>query len=185
METPTKTALALATQAGDRTAFGLYRREAGTDVSQLFGLLVLSVEGEQVASLVAFLDLSSLSSFAFPVGSSVREPYVRQKGGCIRQEAERFTALKQEQWGNIPQGKNKTMRQQHEADLVKRLEQLGIEVVVSPTGTTLKYEQIYTSGSTFEEAFVTFLGEALSRYEALRTWKANLNWSDKHETPDR
>jgi RNA polymerase sigma-70 factor (ECF subfamily) len=66
METPTKTALALATQAGDRTAFGLYRREAGTDVSQLFGLLVLSVEGEQIASLVAFLDLSSLSSFAFP-----------------------------------------------------------------------------------------------------------------------
>src|SRR5690348_3451269 len=51
---------------GDRTAFGLYRREAGTDVSQLFGLLVLSVEGEQIASLVASLDLSSLSSFAFP-----------------------------------------------------------------------------------------------------------------------
>jgi hypothetical protein len=76
------------------------------------------------------------------------------------------------------------MEHQHESDLVKRLKQLGIAVVISPTGTTLTYEQIYTSGSTLEEAVVTFLGEALSRYEALRTWKANMNWSDKHETPD-
>jgi hypothetical protein len=60
------------------------------------------------------------------------------------------------------------MEQQHESDLVKRLEQLGIAVDVSPTGTTLTYEQIYTSGPTFEEALLTFLGEALSRYEALR-----------------
>jgi hypothetical protein len=60
------------------------------------------------------------------------------------------------------------MGQQQESDLVKRLEQLGIEVIVSPTGTTLTYEQIYTSGTTLEEALVTFLGEALSRYEALR-----------------
>jgi hypothetical protein len=59
------------------------------------------------------------------------------------------------------------MEQQHESDLVKRLEQLGIEVHVSPTGTTLTYEQIYTSGPTLEEALLTFLGEALSRYEAL------------------
>ncbi|TMD67679.1 MAG: hypothetical protein E6I97_22915 [Chloroflexi bacterium] len=59
------------------------------------------------------------------------------------------------------------MEQQHESDLVKRLEQLGIEVDVSPTGTTLTYEQIYTSGPTLEEALITFLGEALSRYEAL------------------
>jgi hypothetical protein len=76
------------------------------------------------------------------------------------------------------------MEQRLESDLVKRLEQLGIEVVVSPTGTTLTYEQIYTSGPTLEEALVTFLGETLSRYEALRTWKATMNWSDKHETPD-
>jgi hypothetical protein len=81
------------------------------------------------------------------------------------------------------------MEQQHESDLVKRLEQLGIEVDVSPTGTTLTYEQIYTSGPTLEEALITFLGEALSRYEALRTWKANTmpivtDWSDKHETPN-
>ena len=75
------------------------------------------------------------------------------------------------------------MGQQHESDLVKRVEQLGIEVDISPTGTTLTYEQIYTSGSTLEEALITFLGEALSRYEALRAWKANMNWPDKHETP--
>ena len=60
------------------------------------------------------------------------------------------------------------MQQQHESDLIKRLEQLGIEVEISPTATTLTYEQIYTSGSTLEEALVTFLGEALSRYTALR-----------------
>ena len=47
-----------------------------------------------------------------------------------------------------PSTKNedKTMEQQHESDLIKRLEQLGIEVDVSPTVTTLTYEQIYTSG---------------------------------------
>ena len=81
------------------------------------------------------------------------------------------------------------MEQQHESDLVKRLEQLGIEVDIAPTGTTLTYEQIYTSGPTLEEALITFLGEALSRYEALRTWKAHTmpivtDWSDKHETPN-
>jgi hypothetical protein len=47
------------------------------------------------------------------------------------------------------------MEQQHESDLVKRLEQLGIEVDVSPTGTSLTYEQIYTSGPTLEEALMT------------------------------
>jgi hypothetical protein len=65
-------------------------------------------------------------------------------------------------------GKDKTMGRQHEADLIKRLEQLGIEVDVSPTVITITYKQISTSGSTLEEAVVTFLGEALSRYEALR-----------------
>jgi hypothetical protein len=37
------------------------------------------------------------------------------------------------------------MEQQHESHLTKRLEQLGIEVVISPTVTTLTYEQIYIS----------------------------------------
>ena len=65
------------------------------------------------------------------------------------------------------------MEQLHASDLVKRLEQLGIEVDISPTITTLTYEQIYISGPTLEEALITFLGEALSRYEALRQWKAH------------
>jgi len=81
------------------------------------------------------------------------------------------------------------MEQQHESDLVKRLEQFGIEVDVSPIGTTLTYEQICAGGPTLEEALLTFLGEALSRYEALRKWKANTmpivtDVSDKHETPN-
>ncbi len=60
------------------------------------------------------------------------------------------------------------MEQQHESDLVKRLEQLGITVDVPPTGTTLTYEQVYTGGPTLEDALLTLLGETLSRYEALR-----------------
>lgn len=60
------------------------------------------------------------------------------------------------------------MENQHESELIKRLERLGIKVEVSPTVTTLTYEQIYISAPTLEEALVTFLGEALSRYEALR-----------------
>ncbi len=56
----------LPTRANGSPAFGLYRREAGADVYQIFGLVVLSVVGEQIGSLVAFLELSSLSSFALP-----------------------------------------------------------------------------------------------------------------------
>jgi RNA polymerase sigma-70 factor (ECF subfamily) len=56
----------LLTRANGSPAFGLYRREAGAGVSQLFGLIVLGVVDEQIGSLVAFLELSSLSSFALP-----------------------------------------------------------------------------------------------------------------------
>jgi RNA polymerase sigma-70 factor (ECF subfamily) len=56
----------LPTRANGSPAFGLYRQEAGTDVSQLFGLVVLGLVDEQIGSLVAFLELSSLSSFALP-----------------------------------------------------------------------------------------------------------------------
>jgi RNA polymerase sigma-70 factor (ECF subfamily) len=56
----------LPTRANGSPAFGLYRREAGADVHQLFGLVVLGMEGEQIASLVAFLELSSISCFAPP-----------------------------------------------------------------------------------------------------------------------
>ncbi len=54
------------THANSSPAFGLYRWHAETDVYQLFGLVVLSVVGEQIASTVVFLDLSSLSCFALP-----------------------------------------------------------------------------------------------------------------------
>ncbi len=56
----------LPTRANGSPACGLYRREAGAGVYQLFGLIVLDVVGEQIGSLVAFLELSSLSSFTLP-----------------------------------------------------------------------------------------------------------------------
>ena len=54
------------TRANGSPAFGLYQREAEADAYQLFGLMVLGVVGEQIGSLVAFLEPSSLSSFALP-----------------------------------------------------------------------------------------------------------------------
>src|SRR6266851_9989230 len=64
----------LPTRANGSPAFGLYQREAEAGVYQLFGLLGLDVVGEQIGSLVAFLELSSLSSFALPptIASSSR-----------------------------------------------------------------------------------------------------------------
>ncbi len=56
----------LPTRANGSPAFGLYRREAGADAYQFFGLMVLGVEGEQIANMVAFLELSSFSSFVLP-----------------------------------------------------------------------------------------------------------------------
>jgi RNA polymerase sigma factor (sigma-70 family) len=64
--TPDRQRHLLPTRANGSPAFGLYLREAGSDVYQLFGLVVLGMEGEQITSLVGFLDLSSLSSFALP-----------------------------------------------------------------------------------------------------------------------
>ena len=57
----------LPTRANGNPAFGLYRREAKADDFQLFGLIVLGMESELIVSLVAFLDLSSLSPFALPL----------------------------------------------------------------------------------------------------------------------
>lgn len=56
----------LPTHANGGPAFGLYRRVTGAGDYQLFGLMVLGMEGEQITSLVAFLDLSCLSPFALP-----------------------------------------------------------------------------------------------------------------------
>jgi RNA polymerase sigma-70 factor (ECF subfamily) len=64
--TPGRQRRLLPTRANGSPAFGLYQREAEADVYQLFGLVVLGVVDEQIGSLVAFLELSSLSSFALP-----------------------------------------------------------------------------------------------------------------------
>jgi len=56
----------LPTRANGSPAFGLYEWRAEASSYQLVGLLVLGVVGEQIGSLVAFLELSSLSSFALP-----------------------------------------------------------------------------------------------------------------------
>jgi RNA polymerase sigma-70 factor, ECF subfamily len=56
----------LPTRANASPAFGVYRWHAETGAHRLFGLLVLNVVGEQIAHMVAFLDLSSLSPFALP-----------------------------------------------------------------------------------------------------------------------
>lgn len=61
--TPGRQRRLLPTHANGSPAFVLYQREAGADAYQLFGLLVLDVVGEQIGSLVAFLELSSLSPF--------------------------------------------------------------------------------------------------------------------------
>lgn len=57
----------LPTLANASPAFGVYRWHVETGMYRLFGLLVLSMRGEQIASMVAFLDLSSLAPFALPV----------------------------------------------------------------------------------------------------------------------
>jgi len=54
------------THANASPAFGVYRWYAVTGVYRLFGLLVLEMIGVQIAHMVAFLDLSSLSQFALP-----------------------------------------------------------------------------------------------------------------------
>jgi RNA polymerase sigma-70 factor, ECF subfamily len=54
------------TRANASPAFGLYRWQADTGTHQLFALQVLSIVGEQIASIDAFLDLSCLSSFSLP-----------------------------------------------------------------------------------------------------------------------
>jgi RNA polymerase sigma-70 factor, ECF subfamily len=73
--TPARQWHLLPTRANGSPAFGLYRREAGAEDYQLFGLVVLGVEGEQIGSLVAFLDVASFTSFGLPstLPSSLRQ----------------------------------------------------------------------------------------------------------------
>lgn len=56
----------LPTHANASPAFGLYQRNTETDTYQLFGLVVLGLQGELIAHTVTFLELSSLLPFALP-----------------------------------------------------------------------------------------------------------------------
>jgi RNA polymerase sigma-70 factor (ECF subfamily) len=56
----------LPVHANASPAFGLYQRNAETETYQLFGLLVLDLEGELITNAVTFLELSSLQPFALP-----------------------------------------------------------------------------------------------------------------------
>jgi len=64
--TPGRQRRLLPTHSNGSPAFALYQKEPGADIFQLFGLVVLAVVGEQIGNLVAFLEPSSLSSFALP-----------------------------------------------------------------------------------------------------------------------
>ena len=64
--TPGRKRRLLPRRANGCPAFGLYQREPGTEDYRLLGLIVLDVKGEQVASLVAFLDPSILAHFGLP-----------------------------------------------------------------------------------------------------------------------
>ena len=64
--TPGRRRHLLPTRANGSPAYGLYQQEAGADAYQLIGLIVLGIEGEQIGSLVAFLDPSRLSPFTLP-----------------------------------------------------------------------------------------------------------------------
>lgn len=54
------------TRANASPAFGLYRWEAKATAYRLFGLLVLGLVDQQIANMVTFLELPSLSPFALP-----------------------------------------------------------------------------------------------------------------------
>jgi RNA polymerase sigma-70 factor, ECF subfamily len=56
----------LPTRANASPAFGVYRWQADTGMYKLHTLLVLSIVGEQIASIVAFLDLQNPSAFSLP-----------------------------------------------------------------------------------------------------------------------
>ena len=64
--TPGRRRRLLPTRANGSPAFGLYQCEAGADVYQCLGLIVLGLAGEQIGNLVAFLEPALLTPFALP-----------------------------------------------------------------------------------------------------------------------
>jgi RNA polymerase sigma-70 factor, ECF subfamily len=65
--TPGRQMRLLPARANGSPAFGLYQYETGADAYQFVGLFVLGVAGEQIGSLVAFLEPFHLSLFALPL----------------------------------------------------------------------------------------------------------------------
>ncbi len=64
--TPHKQWRLMPSRANGCPAFALYRREDGEDSYQLSSLCVLGVEGEQISSIVVFLDVTSFTAFGLP-----------------------------------------------------------------------------------------------------------------------
>jgi RNA polymerase sigma-70 factor, ECF subfamily len=56
----------LPTRANGCPAFGLYRREGGEEGYRRSSLWVLGVEGEQIGSIVVFLDVATFTAFGLP-----------------------------------------------------------------------------------------------------------------------
>jgi RNA polymerase sigma-70 factor (TIGR02960 family) len=56
----------LPTRANTQLAFGCYRRDPGTGVGHGAGMIVLTLEGEQIAAVTRFLDRSVMPGFGLP-----------------------------------------------------------------------------------------------------------------------
>ena len=54
------------TRANTQPAFGLYLRDQHTPVAHAAGLLVLTLQGDQIAALTCFYDTSTLPRFGLP-----------------------------------------------------------------------------------------------------------------------
>lgn len=83
--TPDKQWRLLLTRANGSPAFGIYRREVGEDGYQLSSLWVLGVEGEQIGSIVVFLDVTSFTAFGLPICDRDAQVPVN-RGQCSRDD---------------------------------------------------------------------------------------------------
>jgi len=54
------------TRANTQPAFGLYLHDQHAPVAHAAGLLVLTVQGDQIAALTCFYDTSALARFGLP-----------------------------------------------------------------------------------------------------------------------
>ena len=54
------------TRANTQPAFGWYRRDTHAPIAHATGLIVLTLEGDQIAAITQFIDTSVLSRFGLP-----------------------------------------------------------------------------------------------------------------------